>query len=246
MQFKATIHDNGVRDLFQQLHKQTPFATALALTRTGQKIKLNLVTEMRKVFDRPTPYTINSLQLKPAKKTNLIAEVWFKGRWVHANENHYLWPHAYGIQREQKGFEKELYKSGYLTSGRGKYAMPGQGARMDKYGNMSRGQIVQILTALRALRGTPTTLGGGKYKYKLRKGSKDYFSPNYKSSLTPGVYKRQGKSVTPVLIFTHKAVYRKRFAFFEIARKTYEQHYRSEFNAAFNQAGATSGFKGKW
>lgn len=245
MKFSIAIQDTGVRDLLRSMHKQAPFAAILALNYTGQIMKKDLITEMKKVFKNPTPYTLNSLQLSPAKKKNPEAEIWFRGKWIRENRDHYLWPHVYGIMRDQKPFEKALYRTGYLTSGRGKYVVPGQGARIDKYGNQSRGQIVQVLTALRALRGVPADVFGKPYKYKLRKGTKDYFVAK-KGHLTPGVYQRQGKQVKPIMIFVKRAVYRKRFDFFGVAKKAYDQHYRNEFNRAFEQAVATSHFKGKW
>lgn len=63
----------GLNDFHQ---KQLPFATSLALNRTAQAIRKDLRSEMERVFDRPTPFTLNSLQITSSSKTDLTAAVW--------------------------------------------------------------------------------------------------------------------------------------------------------------------------
>ena len=58
--------------------KQVTFATRVALTRTAQLASANLKHEMRDIFRSPTPYTLSSLFVRPATKTNLTAEVKLK------------------------------------------------------------------------------------------------------------------------------------------------------------------------
>ena len=57
---------------------QLPFATAKALTATGQRVKDAIRATMQVGFDRPTAYTLNATYMKPATKTNLICEVGIK------------------------------------------------------------------------------------------------------------------------------------------------------------------------
>lgn len=65
-------------DLTELEQRQIPYATATALTRAAQGLMDRLRDEMRVVFDRPTPYTLNSLRMVPARKDRLEARVWFK------------------------------------------------------------------------------------------------------------------------------------------------------------------------
>src|ERR1035441_633525 len=74
----TTIDVSRALNLCETVLRQLPFATAKALTRTAQLIKAAEVDEMRRVFDRPTPWTLNSVFITPATKDNLIARVWLK------------------------------------------------------------------------------------------------------------------------------------------------------------------------
>jgi hypothetical protein len=58
--------------------KQIPFAAARALTLTAKSAEQAVVGEMRKVFDRPTPWTLKSTYVQPAKKNSLVAMVKIK------------------------------------------------------------------------------------------------------------------------------------------------------------------------
>ncbi|WAR46954.1 hypothetical protein [Methylomonas rapida] len=57
---------------------QIPFATSLAINRTADLVRKAIVAEMKRVFDRPTPFTLNSLYVSPSNKDKLEAVVWLK------------------------------------------------------------------------------------------------------------------------------------------------------------------------
>ncbi len=122
-------------------------AIATALSRTASDTKAALQREMRDSFDRPTPFTLNSVFVKRATATDLTAEVGIKDdqagtrpaqRWIR-------WQ-VYGGERTMKAFERLLVAHGYMRDG--DRAVPGQAAKLDAYGNISRGQIIQILSQL--------------------------------------------------------------------------------------------------
>ena len=52
--------------------KQINFALAVALTKTAQTLQAQQYGEIKKVFDRPTPYSLNSLYVKPATKVIVV------------------------------------------------------------------------------------------------------------------------------------------------------------------------------
>jgi len=112
-------------------------ACAIALNKAGKLVKEAEVAEMKSVFDNPTRYTLNSLQLTPATKTDLKATVWFKE--PDRMGAHYLVPQVDGGQRKLKGFERAI--------GEGEL-VPALGAKLNQYGNVSPGQIRQILSVL--------------------------------------------------------------------------------------------------
>lgn len=126
-----------VRSMLSTCPKQAARATEIALNVTGKKIKEDIQSEMQRVFDRPVPYTLNSLQLTPATSSKLTATVWFKE--PPRMGQHYLMPQVDGGQRKLKGFERGI--------GLGEME-PAVGAKRDRYGNVSVGQLRQIMSVL--------------------------------------------------------------------------------------------------
>lgn len=224
-----TIEIEGLTEIKKRLDdlakKQVPFAAALAINRTGQKVKVGLVEEMKRVFKNPTPYTLNSLQLKPATKQSLKATVWFKefgGKGTAATK--YLPPQVFGGSRDMKKSEKKL----------GSFYVPGGAIRLNKYGNITPGQITKIMSSLRvfAEKGFSMNRASGTSKYFVIRGRG--------SHLIPGVWERTKSGVKPMLIFTNNPSYSKRLAYFEVAQKMFDTNIHQEFNQAFEDAMRTA------
>ena len=225
--------------------KQIPYATKLALNNTAKRIHKREVNTMKQVFDRPTPWTLRGLRIGYATKKNLVARVGFTdnfGKGTGAGK--YIGTQISGGVRPYKRFERALQHKGYLPSGW--YAVPGQRARLNKYGNMSQGQIVQILTALDALPGRPTFRGVTIAQQKRSAAVKKIFGVSPLAArlglrLPPGVYRRTRRGVRPLLIFVKGTPqYKKRLPFHEVAHKTYESYFGREFSKAFKHAMATA------
>lgn len=72
----------NVKELSKKLnafaYKQLPFATATALTSIGRIVQKAEQQAIGSVFDRPTPFTVNSVGVKAARKDNPTAEVFVK------------------------------------------------------------------------------------------------------------------------------------------------------------------------
>lgn len=203
-------------------------AAVLAINRTAYQAQKAEQDEIRARFDRPTPFTVNSLTVIPAKPNSLSAEVVFKDYLRNPGDRHYLEPSVYGGGRPQKPFERRLSKR-LLPAGW--FTVPGPGAKLDAFGNMSRGQLVQILAVLGAL---PTANAGqgfqGAQTARSKKRNKrigDYFAStpffqfSHKGKCLPfGIYQRlsQGRRVRAVLLFVRTTTYRARFPFFEVGR----------------------------
>jgi hypothetical protein len=191
-----------------------PLATAKALTFTIQAVQAAEKTEMTKVFDRPTPFTLNSLYVQSATPSRLIARTWFKDLRFKA---HYLVPQVEGGDRPLKRFEKFLQSKGLLPVGM--FAVPGERAELDAYGNMSRGQLVKILSALQALPEAGYLANRSQRSAKRRrKQLVDYFVGRPKPAAPMGVWQRIGTTgLRPILIFVKAPHYKKRFDFYGIA-----------------------------
>lgn len=230
-----------LQKMLQEDAKQLRFAAVRALTRTANNIKEELGNEMRRAFDRPTSYTLNSLRTRPATKDDLSASVTFRefaGKGTPASV--YLLPQVDGGSRQMKRFERSIRAAGLLPAGM--YAVPGQGADLDKHGNMNRGQIMKILSALRASSDPMQNRGKGQGKGKRR--LEEYFvsmTRGRSAHLPPGIYRRMPseRRVVPIMMFVSKVAYRRRFDFDGIAQKTADRNFERHFWEALDAAWAT-------
>lgn len=235
--------------------KRFDIALQRTLIKTAQAVVKAEQDEMGRVFDRPTRFTLGALTTK-FNKPAMTATVEVKdGYW--SRSNNYLATQIHGGDRHLKAFERALQYYGVIPNGW--FAVPGQGAAIDAFGNMSAGQIRQILSwfdAAERVAGSTQNMGQ-KGRDKKRKGTKtkrgfEYFAvyPGFRlgrgawrdgrfNNLTPGIYKRTsfgfGKAIQPIIIFVRSVKYKPRFKFYEVARKTSDRVMPVEFNAALKR-----------
>lgn len=217
---------------------QLPFATAKALTQTGQRVKDAIRATMEVSFDRPTAYTLNSLFLKGATKSNLVAEVNLKN-WASkgAPPSVYLAPQVYGGQRQLKNSEKIMQRAGVLPGGM--LWVPGSGATMNNYGNMSVGQIVQVLSALKSFPETGYLANrSSRLSARVNKNAANFFVGKPAGGKLPlGVYLRsKGGGLKPIMIFVKDAHYNVRLPFSQIATTVYATNFQAVFTQALRDA----------
>ena len=233
----AKVVMGDVLKALEGAESQIPFATAKGLTDTIKDVRDAEVQVMRKVFRAPTPYTLRSLFVRPATKARQEASTWLKDG---SRPEHYLLPQIRGGQRPLKRFEKRLVMHGFMRPDQ--RAVPAHGARLDAYGNMSRGQIVQILSQLRTavVQGDYSNATNSKRSRAKRKAMAYFVSQGkgsrragyqgvrgrgvmYEQHLPAGVWARHqfawGTAVKPVLLFVSGAKYGPRFDFFGVAEK---------------------------
>jgi hypothetical protein len=229
-------------------------ALATALTRTAVSARDELKRTMTQVFDRPTPWTLRGLWVMPAtaqaslagegvmptgqmlgpdmpvtrlvRRGHLEAAVYVKDPDVAGGGNaltNALLPQTQGGQRQAKRLEQALLARGILPAGY--FVVPGQGARLDQYGNISRGQVNQILNQLRVtlLSGfNRGSTGATRQRAAIKKAGGQFFviRPG-DAKIQPGIYSREtwGRNIAPVLIFVRRATYRPRLDFDGIVRQ---------------------------
>lgn len=241
------------------LKKQATFAATVAVNRTAKTIKSTLVEEMRSKFDRPTPMVLNSIMLRPATRNKPEAEVWLKNREIGGKQTRSmaeLIGHQFkGGGRTTKRIEMRLYRMGILPQGM--FVAPGRGAKLDAYGNLRRGDVTPMLTQLGAFvepgirsmsdrtysrllkRGTLAASGRGKGR-KIRRSE-------YIVKAGVGIFKVLGPGrVAPVLVFIREPSYAKRIDFEGIGQRVANENLGVEFNRAFKEAIASSGYRGVW
>jgi hypothetical protein len=213
-----------------------------ALDRVAYDVRDAQVREIDDSFDRPTPFTRNAIFVQRTQNKVPEASVGIKGFGTGSNRGAVRWlePGIEGGARVQKSFERSLRSIGVMDGTQ--FVVPGRYAKLDAYGNISRGQIVQVLSQLRAFSGaesvsrnlprddaydrnrsgrTPAQVRAAAY----RRAGGQFFAvgPQPRGSLQPGVYQRQvaSRSLTgapsprprPVMLFVDRALYEKRYDF---------------------------------
>ncbi|WP_175867874.1 hypothetical protein [Burkholderia diffusa] len=222
--FKISVADDiaKIRKSLTDLEKrQLPFATANALTALAKNAQAAEKEAMPEVFDRPTPFTVNSVAVRGARKSNLEARVFIKD--IAAA---YLEPFEFGGNHK------------LLGSGR-TWLNPKDKTQLNQYGNFSK-------TALKRLQARPDifigniktssgeTIGGvwrrppsaRVTKVKGKRGSVVQGSPRGHLKLL--VRFGDARPVKQLLEFGERA--------FEVVNDTFER----EFEVAMNQAIATA------
>jgi hypothetical protein len=244
----------GLEDIKRNLEgfsdRRFAAAVATALTRSGKYAQEQLKLEMQRTLDRPTPFTLNALRLWPARADKLEAKVGFRDDGTGGvNPNNYLMPNVEGGPRVPKRVEAALRAIGALPDGW--FAVPGQGAQIDNYGNMTRGQIIQILSQLRI---TLTAGYSRNMSFDSRKqiaaqkraGGRFFVMP-IGSKVQPGVYQKElfGRNITPVLIFVRQPRYTKRYDFFAKAQSVAEERMPIEMQRSIDEHIAKMAAKAK-
>lgn len=214
--FQITIDTKGLEKAVGALHlfeeKQLRWMVADAMTVSARASR----DEMRRVtpryIDRPTPYTLNSLQIHPGmvRERDLSVVIGFKGSFSSSRGDarqtdwdgyHYLLPMVRGGERQQKASEARLRRVGL----RGKYLIPvfyssaGAGFQQDRYGNLSAGKYIQVLSRLKAFTYEEAVgVRSGSRRSVAKRAQTDYFIARMKTSEGPklAIYQRVGPKPT--------------------------------------------------
>lgn len=240
-----------------QAHLVARLATRAAADARGainealRTARVDLYAKQRAVFDRPTPFTtpgnaesssgsvrVDFVSAKdPAKQMGAVM-IRGKGQTIGVSvpAESYLRAEIRAGQRRAKRMEVLLQRKGILPQGW--VTTPGQGARLDSYGNMSRGQIVQILSWVQAFgadsrRANSTEASRKRAKVNVggMRRAMQYIvvpAPRKGTGLAPGVWQRVdfgglGSGLRCVLAFVRTARYRPRFDFEGIARASVQR-----------------------
>lgn len=215
--------------------RKVAFATKDALNDAGADAIEAVQDHMKRVFDRPTRWTLNAFWLRRASTQRQVARI---ERKSFAGRRFYLEVQASGGGRPQTGLER-LMSSRLAYAGNIVAVTPAAGARRNRYGNMSPGQIQRILSAVQAQGDArQNTTAASKARGKR---TEQYFVPRPGSRLSPGVWRRRGNKLTKVLHFTERAPqYRKRFHFERVAHNaaaaTFRAHFAKRYRAELARA----------
>lgn len=295
---KVEIKIDGLREVRSMLagfsERRLNAAIATGLTRTAVQAKDAAVRSMQTDLDRPTPYALNALRVKTAtgdasaagirsipnpqdaydsklvESGFLAAEVFLKdGSGITNNGTpgvNFLGPQVDGGDRHIKRFEKSLQAKGSMPLGW--QAVPAAGARLDAYGNVSRGQIIQILSQVgaeltagynRSIVGPLDQSKGALAKRRRalgRAGGQYVAIPAQRGRLKPGIYLATGQDfgaklgygrtgkLVPVFIFVKATTYKPRWDFYGVVTGVAAERLGANLEAAVAASAARLAARG--
>lgn len=222
--FNFVIDTKGLETKLTRLERQVlPAARVRAINWAAFDARQTAQKLLPLVFDQPTPFTVRSPRYSKATVQSPVGEIFIldqpppKGTAPAT----YLQAHVTGGRRAQKRGEAMLARRGVL--GRDEGYVPGKAVRLDRFGNIPRGRMTQILSGAGLLEESGSL--GNVTARSVKRGprrSKDprtrYFVPNpaTRNRLPRGVYERYGaggRRIRPVLLFVKLPNYSRRFDF---------------------------------
>ncbi|MBK1719198.1 hypothetical protein CKO27_16380 [Thiocystis violacea] len=245
-----------VREALKRMADNTPRVVARVINDVAFKVMAAERALIASSFDRPKPFVAKNVRVFKATAEKLSATVgatdWFERGGMQAKGTAWdrlLAPHVYGGQRLQKASERRLQAAGLLP--RGWLTVPGQGAKLDRYGNMSGGEIVAILSWVGAMNQYAGDNLNKRDRLTKRKNKTEAKGAGYfvarvgnAQRLAPGIYQRtapfpsksrgapQGRGLKPVLMFVSQARYQTRLDWHGVGQRVVAQ----EFPPAFVRA----------
>lgn len=224
---------NGLVKQLQDLNERgISFATGRATNNVAFKVRDAWKTKAAQVFDRPTPFTRNAVLVQRAGTFRSssgftgtgteVARVFIRDEAAGITPQIYLQQQVVGGERRLKRHERALQAAGVLPAGF--FVVPGEGVKLDNFGNVRPGQITRILSALRASNDPGQNQTERSAARRRRSNAAVIFAlPAPRGRLLPGVYERRGRAITPLLIFVRGARYRPRFDIFQYAREVVQR-----------------------
>lgn len=230
---KVTHNFDALAASLNRQAKQVAYATAVALTRTGQDLRAAIPAALDQELDNPTDFTKRGTYIVPARKDNLAAEVAFRP-----------------IQSRYMRYQIE---GGVYQPKAGGIKLPGE-IQLNAFGNIPRGTIARLKAAakdgslgatLRKRLGVDGNRRKGASAIQLFYGQPT--GAGWKDAPI-GIWRRippatpggQGKLIPVVVFEKTAAVYRKRFDLQRLGQTTvdrrFAQHFDRELAKALNSA----------
>lgn len=217
---KFSTQDNAkqvLKRLSDILKRQVPYATRIAINNTLKEAKPIQEKEIVSSFHQPVRRTRSAIFTLYAKPSRLVGELRVKDRAPGGTPpSKYLAPGVFGGERRRKGIEVYLQARGFLQPD--EWVVPSRVAR-NAAGNLPAGIYKKIAGS------------------NLRDESSQYFYARIRG--TGGIWKRSGRGgriIKPVLIFVRRPVYKKKYAFFDVAYRHAKRRYPPIFRRALRHA----------
>ncbi len=235
-------HDiqNTIRLLNNRVRRQLPFATSKALNETAKKVQAEVQQSLANNFDRVTPFVLKSIFIKYSNKQKLESVVYLRDRPLSKNPNslaEIIAQQFKGGPRIRTRLEGALTRAGLISGN--EYVAPGAGAKLDQYGNMSRGQIQQLLSQLFAAPlSEANRSNSARSRKSVKRAGRIFWS--YGNHLPRGAYIDGPGGLRPLLNVVSPPSYRKRINMQAIAERIVAREFSSIFKREFESAVRTA------
>ncbi|NLD15891.1 MAG: hypothetical protein GX665_12525 [Gammaproteobacteria bacterium] len=211
-----------------------------ALNHTANQGRIALQAEVKSVFDRPTNFSVNAFRVTHARPNRLAAALFVKDEKDGASKGFapedWFKPQVEGGPRSSKRSEDMLRTAGVLPAGM--FIVPGKGARLDRYGNLSRGHMNQILSGLMAAedRAGASANATGSKRSRRKGHAAAFFVMRDKTGRAIGVGERRGKGLAVVLAFVKQPQYTQRLDFYAVVDKVADDSLETNIDTAIVKA----------
>ena len=209
----------GTQKMLSNLKIETPKSIAKSLNQIATKVKDEEKEEMKRVFDRPTPWALGAITTEKATTEKLQSKTDIRD----AAKASYLLPQIEGGHRKYKHYEQVLKGLGLLPSGW--YAVPGPSIVLDNYGNMASGDIKKILNTLR-----------GTTKAGQRRSGSLWVVQKQTGKVRPGIYDVSnysgfGGKIDCLFIYVTNVSYNKLFKFYDYGEDVFNKNWKGIVNS---------------
>lgn len=242
IEFKQDF-DRALRELEGFSERRLRAAMATALTRTAKAVQGDWSDELRAKVDSPTALTLRAPVVEIATAQTLTAVVGMRDQVGNGEPpSQYLQPLEYGGGRSRKKFERALIAQGSMPAWA--YAIPTDNAKRDAYGNVTRGQLVQILVQLAGgsvrdgYRRVVSTSAVRRAQSAIKAGREYVAVLQQTGKLYPGIYARVGEELQMIFSYERKAFYRRQLSLADRARRTATRVFEAELQQAIRQSAA--------
>lgn len=245
---QISIQLKGLEDIKRKLDsasKQVNFAASRALNTTAYALNKKLKEEMQeKMQGGATAYTLRAFTVDKATKGKLVASVNLRndapeGGTPYSKALGHLFT---GGTRDWKKLEGMLRSLGLVPNGH--MTVPGQGMPLDRFGNITRASLREMLGVLKSSHSNMRVYrktGAGKTAKAV-----GYFvlHPGANGRLLPGVYKRidSGKAsgIVPMILFVKPGKWRQLIDLKKLGAEAVAEVFNEAFNEEFKKALASA------
>ena len=219
-----SVHSNLkeiTRKLTRFAHQQVPFATAQALTATAKAVQSAEDANLKKVLDNPTPFTLRSIGVKGASKSNQTAIVFMRD--IAAA---YLAP----------------YEFGGLNKLNGQALLKPIDVRVNQYGNLPRSKLKSLKGRKDVFIGSITFKKSGKTISGVwqRPTVGTRRSGHRGSTGNTHVIEGARSGLKLLIRFTDAHEVTQHLAYMSVAKQTVAKSFNREFGRALSRAIATA------